>query len=190
MEFLAAFERTCRWVPQEGEGLEHLRVRADAEGVTATGVVIGARGGRPYGIRYRITCSADWRVRAFAVGDCEGGRLAMTSDGEGRWRDEAGAPMPAFDGAIDIDLSGSPFTNTLPIRRLAAHAPGHAERFEMVYIPFATLVPEIDEQRYTCVTPFSVYLYEAVDRSFEARLPVDDAAIVTDYPTLFRRRAV
>jgi len=190
MGFVSAFERTCRWTPEHGEGLEHLCVQADADGVTATGVVIGARGGRPYGIRYRVECRADWRVKAFAVDDCDGRRLAMSSDGEGSWRDAAGAAMPAFDGAVDIDLSGSPFTNTLPIRRLSAHTAGHAERFRMVYIPFTTLEPEIDEQRYTCVAPFSVYLYQAVDRSFEARLPVDEAGIVTDYPTLFRRRTV
>jgi hypothetical protein len=45
-------------------------------------------------------------------------KLELISDGRGKWTDASGNPLPALDGAIDMDLSVSPFTNTLPIRRL------------------------------------------------------------------------
>lgn len=187
MAFTTVFDRSYRWRPETSDGLEHCRIYAQAHGVVADGVVIGGRGGRAYGIRYRIDCGPDWRVRRFAVEDCSGLSLTMTSDGSGDWFDGEGRPLPTFFGAVDIDLSGSPFTNTLPIRRFSRQQTGASETFRMVYVPFATLQPDIDEQCYTCLEPYRRYRYEAVDRSFAAELSVDEAGIVGDYPTLFRR---
>jgi len=58
---------------------------------------------------------------------------------------------------------------------------------KMVYIPFTTFVPTVDEQRYRCIATDTLYRYEAVDRSFTADLPVDRNGLVTDYPSLFVR---
>jgi hypothetical protein len=57
----------------------------------------------------------------------------------------------------------------------------------MLYIPFDTFEPLVDEQRYTCLEQRRIYRYEAVDRSFAADLPVDEDGLVLDYPTLFTR---
>ena len=45
-------------------------------------------------------------------------RVCLRADGAGNWTDADGTPLPALQGCVDVDLSGSPFTNTLPIRRL------------------------------------------------------------------------
>ncbi len=42
-------------------------------------------------------------------------RLSLRSDGAGRWSDDRGRPLPELDGCIDVDISVSPFTNTLPV---------------------------------------------------------------------------
>lgn len=179
--------KTARWRPLEGEGLEHLTVRAVDGGIRAEGVVIGSNHAGRYGVRYTVDCDGGWRVRAFTVEEAGGRRLAMTSDGAGRWKAADGSALAAFDGCIDIDLSGSPFTNTLPIRRLAL-APEHSTaRLRMVYVPFDTFEPFPDGQLYTCIAPASRYLYEAEDGTFTAELPVDADGFVTDYPTLFER---
>ncbi len=47
--------------------------------------------------------------------------------------------------------------------------------------------PEVDGQRYTCIEPGRLFLYEAIDRSFQAHLTVDEDGLVVDYPTLFTR---
>jgi hypothetical protein len=57
----------------------------------------------------------------------------------------------------------------------------------MVYIPFSTFAPTIDEQRYRCLEAGRLYRYEAVDRSFAADLTVDEDGLVVDYPGLFHR---
>jgi hypothetical protein len=56
----------ARWRPLEGEGLEHLTIgpieTSSGATIRAGGTVIGDRGGKPYGVRYRIDCLPDWSV--------------------------------------------------------------------------------------------------------------------------------
>lgn len=180
--------KTARWRPLQGEGLEYVALRAIDGGIRAEGTVIGEREeGHPYGVHYRVDLDEAWRVRSFLVEEVAGRRIAMTADGEGRWRQEDGKALPVFDGCIDIDLAGSPFTNTLPIRRLAPAAGEKSPLLTMLYVPFDTFEPRVDGQFYTCIEPASRYLYEAADGAFTAELSVDADGFVTDYPTLFSR---
>ena len=92
-------------------------------------------------------------------------------------------------GCLDVDISGSPFTNTLPIRR-ADFKPGLSLSLTVVYLAVPELTIEPAEQRYTCLekSPTAgLYRYESLDSSFRADLPVDDDGLVLDYPGLFRR---
>jgi hypothetical protein len=176
-----------RWRPEEGVGLEHLSLLPTDTGILARGVVIGSRGGSPYGASYRVICDGNWRTREFHVDAADGRRAMLFSDGVGHWTNEEGEGRPEFDGCIDVDLAASPFTNTLPIRRLSLARSEQSQVLNMVYVPFDTLVPVPDHQIYTCLEPCALYAYQAADRTFEARLRTDEDGIVLDYPTLFRR---
>jgi len=179
--------KTVRWRPVEGEGLEHLTVRTTGSSIRADSVLIGDEGSKPYGIRYRIECDPNWCVRAFKITATSGERLEMSSDGEGHWRLADGTPQPQFDGCIDIDFTGTPFSNTLPIRRLGLAPSDGTIRLRVLYLPFATFEPRPDGQLYTCIDPGRKYRYEAADRPFTSELPVDDDGFVIDYPDLFER---
>jgi hypothetical protein len=179
--------RTVRWRPIEGEGLEHVTVLRRGEAIVATGVVIGARDGASYGARYEIGCDAAWRVRRLDLTFTDGRAMNLVSDGHGHWRDGDGHPLSAFDGCIDIDLSGSPFTNTLPIRRLDLAPEEGTVALEMVYIPFQSLAPIRDGQLYRCLEPDRRFRYEAADGSFSAEILVDRDGLVERYPPLFER---
>jgi hypothetical protein len=179
--------RSVRWRPVQGSGLEHLTVRCGNGAIMARGVVIGARGGTPYGVSYTIVCDSDWRVRVLDLETTDDRRLHLSSDGGGHWSDHGGQSLPAFDGCIDIDLAGTPFTNTLPIRRLDLDIHHDAVTLSMVYVPFDTFSPVIDGQSYRCLQPGRRFRYQALDRSFAADLSVDDDGLVIDYPTLFER---
>ncbi|WNJ91887.1 putative glycolipid-binding domain-containing protein [Bosea sp. 685] len=176
--------RSVRWQGLGGEGLEHLTISATAETVHAEAVVIGARGGTPYGVTYKIACDLDFSVRSFAVSTTDGRGLEMTRR-DGAWYDSRRGHLPDFDGCIDIDLAGTPFTNTLPIRR-AAWQTGTEHGFTMLYVSFGTFEPSVDAQTYACLGP-RLFRYKAADRSFTADLPVDEDGLVMDYPTLFQR---
>jgi uncharacterized protein len=181
-----ALPLTARWRSLEGPGLEHLTL-SEQNGVTiARGTVIGDRGGTPYGVFYRVDLDAGWRVREVAIGTASGQGLHLLSDGAGHWANGVGEALAHLDGCVDVDLAGTPFTNTLPIRRLDWSA-GQREELRMVYIGFDSFVPVVDAQIYTCVEPGARFRYEASDRSFAADIKVDDDGLVTDYPPLFTR---
>jgi len=184
--FRALKSKTVRWRPVKGSGLEHLEVRSEKNAIVARSVVIGEYEGKPFGVRYVVTCDRRWVVRSLAIATSDGRNIGFTSDGRGHWRD-AKRRRPEFDGCIDVDLAGSPFTNTLPIRRLGLDVRHGPTEFAMLWFPFDTFEPFVDGQRYTCLQSRRLYRFEAVDGSFSADLPVDEDGFVLDYPTLFKR---
>jgi len=111
--------------------------------------------------------------------------LRLRSDGAGQWTGADGTALPEFDGCIDIDISATPFTNTLPIRRLILQ-PWQVERIRVLYIHVPTLEIESWDQRYTGLAPDRVR-YESIGSDFMRELVVDDDGLVVTYPGLFHR---
>jgi len=112
--------------------------------------------------------------------------LLLLADGQGNWRTGAGAPLPELRGALDVDLSASPFTNTLALRRLGLRT-GESADIAAAYVAFPDLALSLDPQRYTCLAAGSLYRYQSRDSAFRADVAVDADCLVTDYPGLFRR---
>jgi hypothetical protein len=177
----------ARWEDWSGRGLQHVVLSQRADAIVAEAVCIVAEDGG-YAARYRIECDGGWRCRALDVEIIGAPRpLRLRGNASGRWTDGDGTRLPALDGAVDVDLPITPFTNTLPIRRLALAAGASAE-VDVVYVRTPALTVERDRQRYICIAPLRRYRYEAVDGSFTAELEVDDTGLVLTYPGLFRRR--
>lgn len=182
----AVDEVVARWRPVEGDGLEHLVLRATPEGYSVRSRVIGENDGRRFAFSYKIALDKAWQVRAFAIDSVDGRKRYYRSPSEGRWLDAAGEPLAKFDGCIDIDLSFTCFTNSLPVRRMS-FSRDEAREFAMLWMPSDTLDPFVDGQRYTCLEPGKRFHYAATDGTFEATIEFDDYGLVTDYPGLFRR---
>jgi uncharacterized protein len=184
-------EREVMWTPWERPGLEHLRLVTSDGGVVANGLVIGLETGRPFRIGYEIRCDRHWRVREVraAAPDSERPVLELLADGEGRWKRRGGESVPDLDGCIDVDISATPFTNTLPIRRLGLK-PGESEELAVTYIRVPELLVGPERQRYGCLEARvggGLYRFEALPSGFTAELAVDADGLVIDYPGLFRR---
>ena len=175
-----------QWVPESGVGAEHLVFTSGAQGFAAQAVVVGHRFGKPYGASYRIEIAPDWSVRRVSIALTDGGTLELHSDGMGRWLNEQQQPISALDGCIDVDLSCTPFTNTLPIRRLGLPA-GQRQLIRVAYVAIPSLTVEPVDQAYTCIELNGKYLYEGIFRQFQAELSVDADGFVEDYPSLFKR---
>jgi hypothetical protein len=94
--------------------------------------------------------------------------------------------LPSLDGCLDVDLSATPFTNTLPIRRLNWQ-PGQSVELRMVYVDVPSLHLSVYPQRYTCLDASGRFRFEALRSDFTADLTVDLDGLVVDYPGLFRR---
>lgn len=178
--------REVRWTPEEGEGVEHLAFDARADGFYAESVVVGEREGRAFGLMYRVKCDLQWRTLHAWLKVTGGPELELHGDGEGNWRDGHGLVLPSLTGCIDIDIAATPFTNTLPIRRLQL-AKGVREPITVVFISTPDLQVSRVAQAYTCIESGSEYRYEGIDTGFAAELTVDADALVIDYPMMFAR---
>ena len=184
---MTAEPMTVIWQGTTFPSLEHCRIDVGADAITVDGMVV-ALDGAPIRLRYRIACDPSWTVRRLDVTEFESGaELAFESDGAGHWTDGAGRSLPALDGCVDVDLTATPFTNTLPIRRLELQ-PGDARDLRMVYVLLPEMAVQPSEQRYTCLergTSGGRYRYESGD--FSVDLPVDADGLVVDYPGYWRR---
>ncbi|MCL4245981.1 MAG: putative glycolipid-binding domain-containing protein, partial [Candidatus Dadabacteria bacterium] len=88
--------------------------------------------------------------------------------------------------AIDVDIFPTPFTNTIPIRRLGLGA-GQSADIIVAYIKLPEMSVTSDPQRYTCVMPLKIYRFESLDSDFKCDIEVDEDGLVVSYPGLFRR---
>ena len=177
----------ARWQDWNAKGVEHLVLRESAREIVAESVVVGSADDSVFALRYRVRCDKSWRVRSAEIALVGSDRkIEITADGKGNWSGPSGKPLPKLSGAIDIDLSATPFTNTLPIRRLKPK-PGQSAEIVTVYILTPALTLATDPQRYTCLEPLKRYRYESIDSDFTREIEVDNRGLIVTYPGLFRR---
>ena len=193
------------WQRRDIPGVEHTLVD------TRTGLY--ARGTQAavdpiaYTCTYELQTDAEWATTRFDVA-AEGAGWARSLRLElaaGRWRattseqgnldaalvaaGHARSGLPGIEdpdqlyGAFDVDLTGSPMTNTLPIRRLnlLKADPGVAHRISVAWV----LVPSLEvvqaDQIYTLLSEGVVRF---ASETFSADLVVDDDGFVAHYPGL------
>ena len=116
-----------------GQPGEQLALRWENEGWTATVHVAAHR------VDYVLRLTAQWRVSQFLLfRDLEEADLWLGTDGHGRWGEVNGAHRPDLDGATDLAVPASPFTHTIPIRRLPLRV-GHAAELSVLHVDVETL---------------------------------------------------
>lgn len=176
-----------RWQDWSATGTEHAVVRIEDSSSSIDSIVLSANGAAPFAVRYRLQCDASWALRRAKIELVGADReLHLIGDGRGQYRDGEGSRLTHLDGAIDIDLSVTPFTNTLPIRRLNLKK-GQSRDIVTAYVHFPDLAISADPQRYTCLEPMKLYRYESLDSDFVREIEVDENGLVVTYPGLFRR---
>ena len=171
---------TARWQRWEADADETLTLRWENEGWTATGEVGRER------VSYVIRLSPTWQVRQFLLfRDLDEPDLWLGTDGNGRWGEMNGAHRTDLDGCTELDLGCTPFTNTLPIRRLQLDV-GDAADITAAMIDVETLGVVPVKQRYHHVAPRR-WEYTNLDTGATATFDVDEYGLVRDYPEQFRR---
>jgi hypothetical protein len=187
-------KRHVMWSPWTTPGIEHVQVFTQSDGIVADGLILGVKEQEPFRARYEIRCDQRWNLRTVHISLLEdvSQPLHLITDGEGVWATGSGEALSSLTGCLDVDISVTPFTNTLPIRRLALQS-GESATLSIAYITVPKLQVEVSEQRYTCLETTSSggrYWFESLEQGeaiFTAELPVDQDGLVMDYPELFRR---
>jgi hypothetical protein len=196
------------WARRDTSGAEHALVDTDG-GLRARGTAL-AVDPLAYHAAYELVTDDGWATRSLEV-SVEGAGWARTlrlESEDGRWRvrtgekgdlDAAltaaghpGAGLPGTEdpdlllGAFDVDLTGSPLTNTLPIRRLGLleAEPGVAHRVSVAWVLLPSLEVIQADQIYTALGGGRV---RVAGETFSADLAVDGEGFVVDYPGLAGR---
>lgn len=173
-------EVEATWRSWNGGQKEQLRLGWEAGGWTADGVISGLD------VHYAIRVDDTWTVRQFLLfRDSDEPDLWLAHDGAGKWGEVNGAPRFDLEGCTDIDLGCTPFTNTLPIRRLEL-AVGESAEITAAWVDVETLLVVASPQSYTRLDERR-WRFEALSSGFVAELEVDEHGLVLDYPDLFRR---
>lgn len=176
----------AEWESVEGESHERLRLEEGPLGVVATSTVAASGEGKPFELRYVVACDRDWHTRRVNL-ELVGTRraLVLEADGRGNWSDAEGRSLPHLAGALDVDVSATPFTNTLPIRRLGLQ-PSQSRELQVAYVDVPTLLLDRRPQGYERLAE-QRYRFRSLDSDFVRDLDVDGAGLVVHYPGLFRR---
>lgn len=182
---MSALPQIVRWRDWAGAGLEHA-VLTETEGyIEVQSVVIAGPAEGAFAARYSLRLDPEWRVlelQASIVGTVSSVHLRRSA--EGAWSD-GGRPLPGLAGALDVDLSITPLTNTLPIRR-AGLATGDSAEIVVAYVAFPELAVSAAPQRYTRLHG-NRYRFESLDSGFVREITVDEHGLVIAYPGLFHR---
>lgn len=171
---------TARWRTWDGDGDETVELRWENEGWTALGELSRER------VSYVVRLSPTWAVRQFLLfRDADEPDLWLGTDGSGRWGELNGAHRPDLDGCTDIDLHVTPFTNSLPIRRLQLD-PGDGADITVALVDVETLGAIPVGQRYEHVSD-GAWRKTHQRTGVASEFRVDQYGLVHDEPELFRR---
>ncbi len=178
------------WKGVEYYSLENCLVDVTPNGVVVNSTINGYYEGTIYKVEYKIKTDREWKTIFLEIKSMFDNKVQFNcflGDGEGNWTME-GKPAEEFCGCIDVDIPLTPFTNTLPIKRLKLNE-GKSQEIKVIYFDILAQKITSVSQRYTCLSKTS-YHYENVPNDFEASILVDENGFVVDYPALFVRKAV
>ncbi len=158
---------------------EHCTIAVRDAGLSLLGTVLGADGGLPVRIEYRVLADGAGVTTAVHIRDYRGftqRQLSLTRDAKGNWTVN-GAPDRSLKGCMDVDLGCTPSTSTLPIRRLRLGV-GGSKTIQAVLVRFPDLTAEKAAQTYSRPDEFT---YHYASGTFEAEMVVDDDGVVAQY---------
>ena len=174
------------WLSEQGAGGETFEYAASADSHVLRGAVSATQEGTRIEGEYVVEADARWVTRRVQVRIANPNRAVdLRANGTGRWSDAEGTWVPALDGCIDVDISLTPSTNTLPIRRLALGV-GESADIKVAYVLAPELTLRAGAQRYTRLGE-RLWRFHSLESGFTADLAVDEDGLVIDYPGLFRR---
>src|SRR5437763_531513 len=175
------------WKGISSPSLENCRIQATEYGYAIRSMIIGLHEEQIFQVEYEIRTDVHWQNFFVRVSSDINKKTVSTllEKKEGQWflNDR---PAPQFKSASFVDISLTPFTNTLPVRSLEWTK--DPQIIDVIYFdlpagevkPVQQLYKQLDRNH---------FLFATADDSFQSTLTVYSEGFVTDYPTLFRMMA-
>ena len=168
----------ARWTTWDRENGDVVTLAWENEAWTATGSV------ERENVQYVIRLSPMWQVRQLILfRDLADPDLWLGTDGRGRWGEMNGAHRTDLDGAYDVAMHCTPFTHTLPIRRIPLPVGGAVE-LSVLDIDVETLGVVVVDKTYQRLAQLR---WAVTVAGSTTEFDVDEFGVVTDLDGQFRR---
>jgi uncharacterized protein len=177
------------WTGREYHSIENCLISIEPTGADVSSTIVGYYQEKIYKVEYRIKTDQHWQTMLLEINARYSNKtqlLRLEGDGKGNWLYNAN-PAPELTGCLDVDIPLTPFTNTLPIRRLNFRQ-HQSQEIAVIYCDVLGGQVSQVRQKYTRLSSTQFH-YENVPNDFEATILVDEAGLVVDYPLLFVRTA-
>ncbi|SFJ24749.1 hypothetical protein SAMN04487936_101437 [Halobacillus dabanensis] len=183
-------EQRVIWDHIESAGAEYLTLKKFARHMEVRGTVLLVDQGTPHQLTYDLKVGLDWKtkkVKIFRDGDTE--PFVVQVENQDKWWVN-GRYDENLDGATNVDLTITPFSNSLPINRVSWNI-GERRTFKMVYIDVLRkeVMPLLQVYTYLGDTNgHRIFQYRC--REYENALVIDKQGWVVEYPGVFNRESI
>ena len=176
---------TIVWRRLDQPGHDSARLQRLGDGWRLDGAAVFLDAAGPCRFDYVVDCDETFRTSVARVAGWKGAQpvaIEIHADADRHWTLN-GRHVPEVTGCEDVDLSITPATNLLPIRRLSL-APGARARVRAAWLSFPELTLAPLDQVYEHVSG-GRYRYESGGGSFTAELESRPDGFVTHYSGLW-----
>jgi hypothetical protein len=180
--------KTLIWQGIAFQSLEYFRIQENDKNIQVASKIIGYYENNMYTVDYRLTIDPDWNIQEFTI-ESEINTVTNTLAGkkyQNQWEIN-NTVNPDFEGFNFIDISLTPFTNTLPINSLKL-TENEAHEIKVIYIDVLNNLVKPVTQQYTKIDS-QTYHYDNLQTDFKADILVDENGLVIHYPKLFDKIA-
>ncbi|MDL5514883.1 putative glycolipid-binding domain-containing protein [Arenibacter sp. M-2] len=155
--------------------------------IVVKGHITGQGLGKLLNVNYLLEINEKWEIQSVNINLQSDStfNIWLSKNKKNHWVNEKGEILKQLNNCTDIDISLTPFTNTLPINRLGL-AVGESKEIEVVYFELPANKFSPVQQRYTNLGN-GIYKYESLVSGFTANLQVDKDGLVLNYPDIWHR---
>lgn len=140
----------------------------------------------PFAIEYEIILAQDWDIKGLSIKSLLDERVIKLVHKGDQWYDGTGKHLAEFDGVELVDISISPFTNTLPIKQLQFEGE-LPQKVDIIYFDENRFSLRRLQQIYSQMDE-RTYRYQDIELTdFESDIVVDNDGLVVNIPNMFRR---
>ncbi|MEW6196911.1 MAG: putative glycolipid-binding domain-containing protein [Bacteroidota bacterium] len=167
--------------------MEFLTLEEKDNRFVAKGNILGVVKEKPIKIIYEVTTDKNWNFCTVVIKQQSEFELDLflKKDSSNQWFDRNGNHLTHYDGCTDVDISLTPFTNTLPINKLKL-AKDESKKLMVLYVDLPAFEIKPFVQCYTNLGN-NRYKYENISTGFTSIIQVDDDGFVINYPGIWER---
>ncbi|MGP4063185.1 putative glycolipid-binding domain-containing protein [Halobacillus sp. H74] len=181
-------EHRVIWDHLEAAGAEHVKLKRSETHMEVNGTVLLVHNQMPHRLEYEVKLDLDWKTKTVKVyHDGSPKPFVVHAEKQDKWWVN-GEYDENLDGATNVDLTFTPFSNMLPINRVSWKI-GERRTFKMVYVDVMLREVQPLLQVYTYLGDTEgkrIFQYKC--RDYETALVVDQDGWVVEYPGAFIRK--